>query len=30
MTPVTLLKFMNQEIIRVKTEEKDGYNAIVI
>ncbi len=30
MQAVTLLKFLEQEIIRLKTEEKDGYNAIVI
>ena len=31
MQAVTLLKFLpDQEIIRLKTEEKDGYNAIVI
>ena len=28
--PVTLLKFLDQEIIRLKTTEKDGYNAIVV
>jgi len=28
--PVTLLKFLNQEIIRLKTIEKDWYNAIVV
>lgn len=28
--PVTLLKFLDQEIIRLKTLEKDWYNAIVI
>jgi len=30
MEAVTLLKFLEQEIIRIKTEEKDWYNAIVI
>jgi len=30
MEAVTLLKFLDQEIIRLKTEEKDGYNAVVI
>jgi len=30
MEAVTLLKFLEQEILRIKTEEKDGYNAIVI
>ena len=30
MQAVTLLKFLEQEIIRFKTEEKDGYNAIVV
>jgi len=28
--PVTLLKFLDQEIIRLKTTEKDWYNAIVV
>jgi len=28
--PVTLLKFLEQEIIRLKTTEKDWYNAIVV
>jgi len=28
--PVTLLLFLDQEIIRKKTTEKDGYNAIVV
>lgn len=28
--PVTLLKLVPQEVIRKKTEEKDGYNAIVV
>ncbi len=28
--PVTLLKFLDQEIVRLKTVEKDWYNAIVI
>jgi ribosomal protein L3 len=31
MEAVTLLKFLpDQEIVRIKTEEKDGYNAVVI
>jgi len=30
MEVVTLLKFLDQEILRLKTEEKDGYNAVVI
>ena len=30
MEAVTLLKFLDQEIVRLKTEEKDGYNAVVI
>jgi len=30
MQAVTLLKFLEQEVIRLKTEEKDGYNAVVI
>jgi ribosomal protein L3 len=31
MQAVTLLKVLpDQEIIRLKTEEKDGYNAIVV
>jgi ribosomal protein L3 len=31
MEAVTLLKFLSdQEIVRIKTEEKDGYNAVVI
>lgn len=28
--PVTLLKFLDQEIIRLKTTEKDWYDAIVV
>lgn len=28
--PVTLLKALNQEVVRVKTKEKDWYSAIVI
>ncbi len=28
--PVTLLKFLEQEIIRLKTTDKDWYNAIVV
>lgn len=30
MEAVTLLQFLDQEIIRIKTEEKDWYNAIVL
>ena len=30
MQAVTILKILDQEIIRLKTEEKDGYNAIVV
>jgi ribosomal protein L3 len=28
--PVTLMKLLEQEIIRFKTIETDGYNAVVI
>ena len=31
MEAVTLLKFLDdQEVVRIKTQEKDGYNAIVV
>jgi len=31
MEAVTLLKFLDdQEVIRIKTKENDGYNAIVV
>jgi len=31
MEAVTLLKFLDdQEVVRIKTQENDGYNAVVI
>jgi ribosomal protein L3 len=28
--PVTLIKVVNQEVIRYKTVEQDGYSAVVV
>jgi large subunit ribosomal protein L3 len=30
LVPVTLLKVVPQEIVRHKTTDKDGYNALVV
>jgi ribosomal protein L3 len=30
MIPVTVVKVLPQEVVRFKTEDKDGYSAVVI
>lgn len=30
MTPVTIVQLMPQKVIRHKTQEKDGYDALVV
>lgn len=30
LVPVTLVKLIDQEIVRYKTVEKDGYSAVVV
>jgi ribosomal protein L3 len=30
MIPITILKVLPQEVLRFKTQDKDGYDAVVI